>query len=349
MFTASSEARGTADALLARGDLAAAERAYRVAQPTLAVVHNLGAVLALQGRFSEARPLLERCHKFAPNDREIALTLASATLGDGDYAAGWPLYENRLELPSFNTEIPPIPVWRGESLAGKAIVVWREQGFGDVIQCARFIPLLQQQGARVLVVTFRELVSLFTSMGIEAYGLDEGEVTLPIMPDYHTHPFSIPRWLGITVETLPSQPYLKAKSRATGARIGTIWRGRPTYSRDHWRSLPDAIGERLLTLPKTIHLAPERSGAADFQETAEIIAGLDLVISSCTSVAHLAAAMGKPTWVMLPAWGADWRWMEGRQDSPWYPSVRLFRQHLPGDWSSVLAEVTAALEVEYPI
>jgi ADP-heptose:LPS heptosyltransferase len=121
--------------------------------------------------------------------------------------------------------------------------------------------------------------------------------------------------------------------------VGLVTRGSPTHRNDAHRSLPDALAAELRAAPGAVSLHPEDSGARDLQETAEIIAGLDLVVTVDTAVAHLAGSLGKPTWVLLPAHGCDWRWLRDRLDSPWYPSVRLYRQAAPGGWSEVVAAV----------
>ncbi|MBL8556316.1 MAG: hypothetical protein JNL41_18725, partial [Phenylobacterium sp.] len=146
--------------------------------------------------------------------------------------------------------------------------------------------------------------------------------------------------------TLPSAPYLRAATRPAGGRIGVATRGNPGHSNDAHRSLPADVAAELLALPGAMSLEPEATGAKDFAETAAIVAGLDLVIAVDTAVAHLAGALGRPAWILLPRIFTDWRWMEGRADSPWYPTARLFRQASPGDWSAVLAEVRRTLTRE---
>jgi hypothetical protein len=154
---------------------------------------------------------------------------------------------------------------------------------------------------------------------------------------------SLPYRLGVTLDRLSGGAYLTAAPRWGIGRIGVKTRGNPAHHNDADRSLPDAEAARLLALPGAVSLEPEDTGAHDFADTAEIIAGLDLVIAADTSTAHLAGALGKPVWILLPYVTTDWRWLSGRSDSPWYGSARLFRQHRPGDWSSLLDEVIAAL------
>jgi hypothetical protein len=163
-----------------------------------------------------------------------------------------------------------------------------------------------------------------------------------VAADYAIFCCSIPHRLGVTIENLPNKPYLSATPRPSAHRVGLVTHGDPRQAKDRQRSLPKLDATHLrAALGDPLILHQESTRAKDFQETAEIIAGLDLVISVCTSVAHLAGAMGKPTWVML-AKDADWRWMRDREDSPWYPSVRLFRQTKQGDWGPVIKAVAEA-------
>jgi hypothetical protein len=270
--------------------------------------------------------------------------LGEMLLGMGDYQAGWDAYEARLETPAnCATERLPFPTWQGEPLAGKTLLVWREQGFGDKLMCARFLPILRAMGAKLIVCTAKKLWPLHLGMGLDAFPFIPGEPLKFAKPDYVTYPFSIPRWLGITPDTIPAAPYVTGK-RIPGpkASIGVVTRGRAEHPRDAQRSLPDHLAAELLALPGAIDLDPAKTGARHFQDTANIIAGLDLVISVDTAIAHLAGAMGKPLYLMLPQHGLDWRWMREREDSPWYPSAQLFRQREPGDWAPVVERVKAA-------
>ncbi|MET0272903.1 MAG: hypothetical protein ABW360_07915 [Phenylobacterium sp.] len=250
--------------------------------------------------------------------------------------AEWQGYEQRPERLEHRANRLAFPEWQGEPLAGKSLLIWAEQGYGDQIMAARFIPLLGAQS-----ITYSgtvRLQRLFAQLPVTYSPL--GQTIAILRHDYWILPMSLPLRFGVTEATLPSEPYLRAESRAKGG-IGIAWSGNEIPSAA--RSLPAALGHKLLRLPGAVSLHPQDSGAQDFMDTAEIIAGLDLVITIDTSVAHLAGAMGKPCWLLLRRF-ADWRWMRDRADSPWYPSMRLFRQLNEGDWESVLNEVMLALE-----
>jgi hypothetical protein len=324
-----------------RGDYTVAERLLRdldAAQPNRAkVVHDLGSAIAAQGRFDEARPLYERVHAALPDHKRTALTTGILRLATGDYPGGWPLFDLRFEFPDYSTVIPPFTPWRGESLAGKTICIAHEQGFGDQIMCARFAPILKRQGARVFLVTQAPLFRLFQQLGVEVFSYDGAGIAFPVQPDYYTHPFSIARWLGVTPATIPGERYLTGRPSRCGG-VGLKWRGRQDTTRRAMRSLPDDLAQRMLESFGAISLEPEDTGARDFQDTADIIAGLDRVISVDTAVAHLAGAMGKPTSILLPVHATDWRWMQDRSDSPWYPSATLYRQKTPGEWGEVVRD-----------
>lgn len=261
-------------------------------------------------------------------------------LAEGRYAEGWPLYELRrtgagavLDPPAAFPNLT-CPEWSGEDLAGKHVMVFGEQGFGDQIMFARFIPELQARGASVTYVCSSELARLFPT----AQGENRRSDFRPA--HYWCLVGSLPYRLAITLETLPAPYPLAMPGGADG--IGVVTRGRPTHSNDANRSLPDALARPLLALGRD--LSQEATGARDFLETARIIADLALVISVDTAIAHLAASMGKPVWLLLPATGTDWRWLRDRNDSPWYPSIRIFRQTERGDWSGVIGEVRRALD-----
>jgi hypothetical protein len=267
-------------------------------------------------------------------DERAAFHHGLRLLSEGRYAEGWPLYENR-ERPDLW-----FPAWQGEDLTGRRLMVWLDQGLGDKIMFSRFVPRLQETAAEVILVCEPALARLFATNFATPVVAASGAVELPDADVWIMYG-SLPLRLGITLETLPSAPYLRADriEHRDGARIGVVTRGGAGNPQDANRSIPPDLAGRLLSIPGAISLHYDDLGVGDFLDTAAVIAGLDLVISVDTAVAHLAGAMGKPVWILLPAAGVDWRWLHGRSDSPWYPSARVYRQPRPGDWSAVIDRV----------
>jgi hypothetical protein len=302
----------------------------------------LATVLSFTGQWGEALTLLERAQPLEPHDPRLRLNLGYMRLGLGDFAGGWPLYEARAEVPDQNAAKPGLPnEWQGEDLTGRSILVWPEQGFGDQIQFARYIPALVERGAAVTLVTPPPLARLFAGLGAEVVELSPS-TTLPA-PDTWSLIGSLPGKLG-SMDFRPT-PYLAAQAGGAAwarGKTGVVWRGRATHPNDRDRSLPSAALLEPLR-DAGLELVDLTEPAGDFADMAAIVAELDQVITVDTAVAHLAGALGKPVWILLPAFGQDWRWLQGRADSPWYPTARLFRQPRRGDWGAVVAEVTAAL------
>ncbi|MDB5476420.1 MAG: tetratricopeptide 2 [Phenylobacterium sp.] len=329
------------------GDFAGAERRYRALTKLkpLWAHHNLGVLYAKLGRDAEAEQALLAALRLDPASPATRHTLGMLLLRLGRYAQGWPLYEARRENPDAKLTRPtlPYPAWQGEDLAGKHIVVVREQGFGDQIQFARFVPQLKDAARQVTYVCSPNLVDLFAPLG--AGLVPASQAPAPRDADFWIADCSLALRLGVTLDNLSGQPYLAAPpdrlarwGAGAGARIGLAWRASATGFNARNKNLPDDLARQLLALgARSLH--PEDTGAADFADTAAIVAGLDLVISIDTAVAHLAAAMGKPTWILIPALDADWRWLAGRTDSPWYRTARLYRQAGPGGWGPVVRRV----------
>ena len=357
----SAEAHGNlAGALVERGDLQSAEAEARQAlalRPEAAWAHHqLGRVLHQARRFEPAAAAYEAALALDPNDAKSRLALGHLRLQLGDLAAGWPLYEARTELADQNARPLPWPnAWRGEPLAGRRLLIWPEQGFGDQIQFARFAPVLQAIGAEVTLAAPPELTALFAGLGVRV--VSQAEPPRRDDYDFWTLLLSIPGRLRTTLGTLPAEPYLAApagrRERWAGyalpGTVGLAWRGRPTHPNEAQRSLPaperllaglEAAGARVIDLTYPL---------GDFADLAAVVEQLDLVVSVDTALAHLAGALGKRGFVLLPWLRTDWRWLEGRADSPWYPSLRLFRQPRPGDWEPVIAEVCAAYRAEFGI
>jgi len=297
--------------------------------------------LQRQGDLAGAIQRYRRCLELDPTVTVVRHNLCIALLTAGELEEGFSLYDLRYEAGRGPVAKPKLsfPEWTGQPLWGRSILVWPEQGAGDHIMFARFAAELAERGARVSMLVPPPLVRLFSTLPVRIIPA-EGRVSIP-EHDFWTMSGSLPHRLGVGLSTLSAGHYLPDAPNGVG--IGVMARGNPAHGADRDRSLPPEIAARLLALPGARSLHPDDTGARDFEATAGIIRGLERVISVDTSVAHLAGAMGKPTWILLQARDPDWRWMLGRSDSPWYPSARLFRQPSAGDWDSVVAEVQSAL------
>lgn len=310
--------------------------------------HHLAHVHDLAGRTDQAEACYRRVLALAPGAAATRRAFATLLLSLGRYPEGFALMEARHELEAHRKPALPYPEWTGGEVAGKRILIWPEQGFGDQIMFARFAPWLQARGAEVSLLCWPPLARLFAgSLGVQVLAA-AGAVDFP-EPDGWVMCCSLAGRLGLTPDSLPNAPYLApvsawARPLPDGFKVGLMTAGNPVYANDANRSLPERAAAQLRELPaQIVDLRPSETGAADFADTAALIARLDLVITVDTAVAHLAGAMGKPCWILLPALATDWRWMRGRRDSPWYPSVRLYRQAAPGDWSAVISEIAADL------
>lgn len=347
--------------LVERGDLHTAEAEIRQAlalQPDAAWArYQLGRVLHQARRFEAAAAAYQSVLALDPQDTKARLALGHLHLTLGDLPRGWPLYEARCELADQHAAPLLWPnAWRGEPLAGKRLLIWPEQGFGDQIQFARFAPVLQAMGAEVTLAAPPELAALFAGLGVRV--IRQTRVPPPMADyDHWTLLLSIPGRLGTTLESLPQPSYLAApadrRERWAGyvlpGTVGLAWRGRPSHPNDAHRSLPspepllrglEAAGARVIDLTYPL---------GDFADLAAVAEQLELVVSVDTALAHLAGALGKRSFVLLPWLRTDWRWLEGRADSPWHPSLRLFRQPRHGDWETVIGEVCAAYAAEFGI
>jgi hypothetical protein len=269
-----------------------------------------------------------------PESAQVKWALAWLLLAVGRYQEAWPYYEARTEVATTGIRRPrfSFPEWDGGPVG--SILLYPEQGFGDQIMFARYAASLAAQGVRVTMVAPRPLARLFGHLPADVLVGEEG-LAVPRREAWALVG-SLARRFGVEA----SGGYLPGA--AGGKGIGIVTRGAATYLRDAQRSLPDDLAAELMALPGAVSLAPEDTGAADFEDTRRIAAGLERVIAVDTAAAHLAAAMGKPTWVLL-AHDPDWRWGWSGETSAWYASARLFRQTAPGDWRDVVDRVKAAL------
>lgn len=282
------------------------------------------------------------------DDPLAELTHAHRLLANGAWREGLEHYEARHRLPGLTPPVRgDVPEWMGEPLADRHILVTHEQGQGDQIGFVRFLAPLKAAGAgRITLVCAASLERLFRQIeavdDLIAIGVAQQKAIDP--PDLWIRVGSLPLRLGLAEAEIPAPPYLSAPARPQAVRVGIVTNGNPDFRDDRHRSLPPDLAAEARALPGVISLAPEATGVRDFLDTAEIVAGLDLVVTTCTSVAHLAGAMGKPTWVMLSAVRPDWRWTAAGERTPWYPEATLYRQPAPGDWRAVLDRVRADLE-----
>lgn len=337
--------REAGDAAQGRGLLQAA-LAAQPDDPDL--LHHLGHLSEADGDLEAAEACFRRALALAPEAMPTARLLGALLLSQGRYPEGFALFEARHAADAGRKPSLPYPEWRGGPVAGRRLLIWPEQGLGDQIQFARFAPILRAQGADVTVVCWPPLARLFAdSLGVRVIAA-RGEVDFPD-PDAWVMACSLAGRMGVTPETIPAASYLRAarpwtRPLPTGLKIGVMTNGNPANPNDRHRSLPAEAAAALRRLPaQLVELDPTATGAIDFADTAALVAQLDLVISVDTAVAHHAGALGKPCWLLLPMHGLDWRWMRTRRDSPWYPTMRLYRQTTPGDWAPVLREVEADL------
>lgn len=353
---------------------------------TFAEVHNnLGNALWQLGRVDESIDAYRRSLALRPDYAAARANLALPLLCRGDYKEAWPLYESRHD-PLIGREAigrPPVPYpqWQGESLVGKSILVWPEQGLGDSLQFCRYVPMLKALGAaQVSVACAPTQQRLFETLA-------DADLVIPLngqgrieRHDYWCLMMSLPLRFSTTVESIPARvPYLHAQKTevaqwqarlpAGALKVGLVWAGNPRADQassnalDQRRSLNarsfvpllgtpgvtfvslqmgDSTRPQIADLPPALRPVDLMDDVRDFADTAAIVANLDLVITVDTSMAHLVGALGKPVWV-LSRYDACWRWFRDREDSPWYPGARIFRQTQPNAWDDVLRRVEQAL------
>jgi Flp pilus assembly protein TadD len=372
-------------ALAELGRFAEAEASYQEAlrlDPQYVEAHsNLGNAYKEQGRLEEALASYQVALWLQPEAASTHWNRSHALLQMGDFEQGWPEYEWRWKRPKAKPRQFPQPRWDGSALAGRTILLHTEQGLGDMLMFIRYAPLVQQRGGSVVVECPGSLVPLFS----RCRGIDRLVARGASLPGFNVHAplMSLPYLLGTTLATIPAEvPYLYAEeerveswrhhlSSLDGFKIGIVWQGNPHYRDDRYRSVPLARfaplarlpGVRLISLqkgpgteqlgtlagrfPVTELTVEQDSDSGAFLDTAAIMRQLDLVITVDTAPAHLAGGLGVPVWVALPG-AADWRWLRDREDSPWYPTMRLFRQNQLGHWPPVFERMADEIEKLLP-
>jgi tetratricopeptide (TPR) repeat protein len=364
--------------LASQKQFTAAESVYRQAlqidPQSPAALSNLGVLLACVQREEEAESCYRHALAIDRGYRNASFNLAYLLLRQGRFDEGWAAFEARDWYARLDRFFQ-VPRWHGEALAGKSLVIGFEGGHGDMLQFCRYAAVAKTLGAaHVAMVCHPALKTLLARVAAidTVYGYDED---VPATGwDYWTPPLSFPWALGTRLDTIPaSLPYLHAAPGKVAAfapmlavagrrlRVGLAWQGNPHFENDSERSLAavevlaplfaleacffslqKGAGRQDAAHPAITDLAPHLS---DFDDTAAIVAQLDLVITVDSAVTHLAGALGTPCWVMLPAFKTDWRWLTDRTDSPWYPGVmRLFRQTQAGDWTGVVDAIKSALQ-----
>ena len=347
------------------------ERALVIRPDDCEALSNLAIVFKCLNRHREGLGLIDRALTLSPQHPLAHWNRALLLLSLGELCEGFAEYEWRWKGgagPQFVPRSYTQPQWKGEHRPDQVLFVHGEQGFGDFIQFARFLSIARQRVGRIIVECPAALLPLMVESGLADEWVLPSET--PKAFDVFIPLMSLPHALGISTETLPNQvPYLRVSangwesgSRGARLKVGLVWSGNPTHDDDRIRSIdPEGLTDLISIEGVEFHslqvpIRPEHqaivaqwprwvdrtSGLMDFRATAEYLEGLDLVISVDTAVAHLAGALGKPVWLMVQD-SPDWRWLLNRTDSPWYPTLRLFRQSHRGDWRPVLEQVVAEL------
>jgi len=355
--------------------IAAGQRAAELDGGNATVWADLGAAYIEANDLAPAALAFERAIQIDPNNAAGHHNLAQALLLQGEFERGWREYEWRWRCPEFPSPPRNFPQkqWDGSPLDGRTLLIHAEQGLGDTMMFARYLPIVAQRGGRVLFEVQKELRELLKNFPGTDQVIARGQV-IPAV-DLQCPLLSLPIAMGTQVQTIPVDvPYIQADPKRVaqwdqrlapqrnGLRVGIVWAGRPTHTNDHNRSCrlvdfaPLAAIEGITFY--SLQIGPAASQAAnppagmqlidlgaelqDYSDTAAVVSQLDLVISVDTSVVHLTGAMGRPVWVLLPL-NCDWRWIKGRDDSPWYPMMRLFRQTAPNSWPEVFERVAGEL------
>jgi len=338
---------------------------------------NLGTALRERGQFDEAMAAFRQAIALQPDLPEAHYNFGVALLAQGDFLQGWEEYEWRWKIK--DTAFPPRaftrPQWDGGPLEGRTLLLQAEQGIGDTIQFIRYLPLAAQRGGKIVLECHPELQRLFQTMAPDL-SIVARRQALPRF-DLHCPLMSLPRIFSTDLGNIPgTAPYLRADAAAAAIwrerlggprstlKVGLVWAGNPEHTNDRHRSLRLASLAPLADVPDVQFYSLQKGAAAaeagappaalelidvaedlkDFADSAALIANLDLVIAVDTAIAHLAGAMGKPVWTLLPSF-PDWRWLLDRPDSPWYPTMRLFRQPRLMGWAPAIADLRAQLQL----
>jgi protein O-GlcNAc transferase len=352
------------------------QKSLRIKPDNAAACNNLGLNLKALGKIDEAIRQFRTALEIDPTAAHVHLNLAVTLLLIGEFSEGWQEYDWRFDVDAYRSDYRyrDRKMWTGKSFKDKCLLVHDDQGLGDSIQFVRFLPLVKKMGGTLIFETRKELIPLLKAFpGIDLLLERPAEGQSNLKFDYYIPLMSIPGRMGTRPDSIPvTIPYLFAeadkcafwqeKMKISALKIGLVWAGNPVHVNDDLRScalerfswLQDVSDISIFGLQKIVTPAEEtqlnKMGVEnfgpqfqDFSDTAAVIENLDLVITVDTAVAHLSGAMGKSTWLLLP-FDPDWRWMTGRSDSPWYPTVQLFRQSRPGDWNGVMSTVCNALK-----
>jgi Flp pilus assembly protein TadD len=346
--------------------------------PELVSAHNnLGLALQEKGRFEEAMTCHRRALQIDPDHATVHFNLGVLLLMHGELRQGWAEYEWRKKFSNYQARNFARPSWDGGDISGKTIFIHSEkgfEGFGDTLQFVRYVPLIAERGAKVIVECQKELKSLIVNVEGADRVISCGE-TIPAF-DVHSPFLSLPYVFDTTLEDIPSKtPYLaadrrlvlkwkdKVRNNRSGLNVGLVWSGDLKHPRSQYRSCSLDIFAPLARLDKITIYSLQKGEASrqaknppagmniidhtddfsDFSDTAALMENLDLIISVDTGAAHLAGGLGIPVWTLLP-FIPEWRWLLNREDSPWYPTMRLFRQPSPGDWNSVIARIADEID-----
>ena len=314
---------------------AAAYRGVLALDPLHADAHNnQGSLHLALNEVTAAIACYQRAVELAPEHHDAPWNLGLAHLALGNWAEGWKGYEWRFRMnPQLKRDFPQ-PLWQGEPLEGKTVLLVAEQGLGDTIQFVRFRKELERRGARTLVEVQERLKPLIGARDNRPF-------------DFYAHMMSLPGILGeCAFNACAEVPYLDLTPTdlGPGFKVGLCWSGNASNKNDRLRSMHEQDVMPIREMEGVRCFSLQQKEGDSLLGTAAVVAGLDLVITVDTMIAHLAGALGRPVWTML-AFAADWRWMLDREDSPWYPTMRLFRQTTRGDWAGVIERVRGALSI----